>query len=85
LEGVSAVEISMAANGRESPSYKGGEGGTAWIGLGLGRGSVIRVGSMAREELGVEGWEDSASSSREERLRGRNFCLGVEVRVELRS
>ena len=43
------------------------------------------MGVMAQEERGVEGGEDSASSSREETLRERNLCLGVEVAVELRS
>jgi hypothetical protein len=44
---------------------------------------VIRVGATAREERGVEGREDSASSSGEERSRERNSCLGVEVGVEI--
>jgi hypothetical protein len=41
------------------------------------------MGAMAREGRGVEGKEDSASSSEEEMLREGKFCLGVEVAVEL--
>jgi hypothetical protein len=56
----------------------------AYAGLGLGLGFVIKVGSMAQEEREVLNREDSASSSREERLRERKFCLDVEDAVELR-
>jgi hypothetical protein len=44
---------------------------------------VIRVGVVAREEREVEGREGLAPSSRAERLRERNFCLSVEVGVEV--
>ena len=48
MEGVSAVQISM------SPSSNRGTGEPTKT------GSDIRVGAMAREELGVEGKKDSA-------------------------
>jgi hypothetical protein len=35
------------------------------------------------EKRGVEGREDSSSSSRAERFRERNFCLGVELAVKI--
>jgi hypothetical protein len=39
---------------------------------------------MSHETCGVEDGKDSNSSSRKEKLRGRNSCLGVEVAVDLR-
>jgi hypothetical protein len=39
---------------------------------------------MVRKELGEEGREGSASYSGVARLRGRKFCLGVELAIELR-
>jgi hypothetical protein len=67
MEGLSAMAISMVSNCGESPSSKGEEGGRALTGLGV-------IGS-----IGVEGKEDLASSSTEERLRERDFFLGARL------
>ena len=85
MEGVSAVEISVVANSRESPydfirvSFKGG-GGAAKTGLGLG--ALDRVGTMAWGERGVGDKEISASSSKVGRLKELGPCFGVEGEVE---
>ena len=69
IEGLSAMVISMVSNCGESPSSKGEERGRALTGLGV-------IGS-----IGVEGREDLASSSTEERLRERGVFLGAELVV----
>jgi len=72
---LSALEVSMVADGRESPcgfvtrSSIGVDSVTPLLELRLGLGSVT---GLYAEERGVEDREDTASSSREGRLNERN-------------